>query len=251
LPVWLQAYLWGFIVGSGLLLGAAIAYFTSLSHRQISAVMGFGAGVLISVLSFKLMEEAYIHGGFGATIIGFLGGGLLFSSVNRYLSKQGAKDRKRCGCVMQPSESDIGGSGAAIAVGSLLDGIPEAIIIGISLIGSVTIGKEVFIGFLLANIPQGLSSVEGMKGAGRPPVYIFGVWISIVLLSGLAALLGYTVFSRFSPVIVATTTAMAAGGVLAMVSETMIPEAFEKTQSFIGLITVIGFLAFFLLTKLG
>jgi ZIP family zinc transporter len=152
---------------------------------------------------------------------------------------------------MQPSESDIGGSGAVIAVGSLIDGIPEAIVIGISMIGSITVGNEVFIGFLLANIPQGISSAEGMKGAGRSPRYIFGVWGGIVFLSGFAALLGYTVFSRFSPEIIASITAFAAGGVLAMVAETMIPEAFEQTQSFIGLITVTGFLAFFLLTKLG
>ena len=90
-----------------------------------------------------------------------------------------------------------------------------------------------------------------MKGAGRSPRYIFSIWVSIVILSGFAALLGYTVFSHFSPEVVATITAMAAGGVLAMVAETMIPEAFEKTQSFIGFITVTGFLAFFLLTKLG
>jgi ZIP family zinc transporter len=252
LPIWSQAYLWGLVVGSGLLLGAAIAYFTNLSHRQIAAVMGFGSGVLISTLSIELIEKAYIHGGFSSTIIGFLGGGMLFSTVNLYLSKRGAKNRKRCGtCVKQPSESDVGGSGTAIAVGSLIDGIPEAIVIGLGLIGGGTIGKAILIGFFIANVPQGLSSVEGMKGAGRSPGYIFGVWSSIVLLSGFAALLGYTIFSRFSHEIVAAMTAMAAGGLLAMLAETMIPEAFEKAQSLIGLITVTGFLAFFILTKLG
>lgn len=252
MPIWSQAYLWGLVVGSGLLLGAVIAYFTSLSHRHIAAIMGFGAGVLISMLSFELMEEAYIHGGLSSTIIGFLGGGMLFSAVNWYLSKQGARNRKRCGaCVTQPSESDVGGSGLSIAVGSLIDGIPEAIVIGLGLIGGGTVGKEILIGFFIANMPQGLSSAEGMKESGRSPGYIFGVWAGIMVLSGCAALLGYTVFSGFSPEIVAAMSAMAAGGLLAMVAETMIPEAFDKAQSFIGLITVTGFLAFFLLTNLG
>lgn len=251
LPVWPKAFFWGLVIGSGFLLGALIPYFVNLSHRRIASIMGFGAGVLVSVLSFELMEEAYAHGGLLSTIVGFLGGGLLFSIVNLYLSKLGAKNRKRCGaCIQQPSESEISGSGIAIAVGSLIDGIPEAIVVGLSLIGGVTIGKVTLIGFFLANIPQGLSSAEGMKEAGRSPVYTLGVWISIVLLSGFAALTGYAVFGNFSPKIVATTTALAAGGVLAMLAETMIPEAFEKAQSFIGFITVTGFLTFFLLTKM-
>lgn len=88
-----------------------------------------------------------------------------------------------------------------------------------------------------------------MKQAGRAK-YIFGGWISIAILCGLAALLGYTVFSYFSGEVIAATTAVAAGGILAMIVDTMIP-AFEQAHNFAGLITVIGFLVAFVLTKLG
>jgi zinc transporter, ZIP family len=105
--------------------------------------------------------------------------------------------------------------------------------------------------FFLANVPQGLSSVTGMKEAGRSATYIFGLWISIAILSGVAAVLGYTIVGGFSPKVVAATTALAAGAVLAMLAETMFPEAFENAQNFIGLITVAGFLAMFILTKMS
>jgi ZIP family zinc transporter len=90
-----------------------------------------------------------------------------------------------------------------------------------------------------------------MKQAGRKAGYIFSVWGGIALVSGVAALIGYTVFSHFSKEIIAATTAVAAGGILAMISDTMIPEAFEQTHDFAGLITVLGFLAAFVLSKLG
>jgi ZIP family zinc transporter len=251
-PAWFEAFLWGLAVGSGLLVGAVAAYFSNLTHRAVAAVMGFGGGVLVSALSFGLMEEAYAHGGFGATITGFFAGGGLFSAVNWRLSRRGARHRKRCGeCVRQPSEAQISGSGMAIAVGALIDAVPEAIVIGLGLLGGVTVGKAVFVGFFLANVPQGLSSASGMKEAGRSAAYIFGVWTAITLLSGVAALAGYAVFGNFPPKVVAATTALAAGGILAMLAETMIPEAFEKAQHFIGLIAVTGFIAFFVLTKLG
>jgi zinc transporter, ZIP family len=251
-PVWLQAGLWGLAAGSGLLLGAVIAYYVELSHRLVAAVMGFGGGVLIAVLSFELMEEAYQHGGLGVTITGFLAGATLFSVTNWYLAQRGAKHRKRCGqCVQQPKEEESSGSGVAIAIGALLDGIPESIVIGLSLIGGGSVGLTIILGFFLANVPQGLSSASGMKEAGRSATYIFGVWAGIAILSGGAAVLGNTLFGRFSPEVVAATTALAAGGVLAMLAETMIPEAFEKAQNFIGLITVAGFLVLFTLTNLG
>jgi ZIP family zinc transporter len=249
---WIEAFLWGLVVGSGLIMGAAASYFFNLPHRFIAAVMGFGGGVLISVLAFELTEEAYIHGGFISSATGFLAGAVLFSTANWYLSRRGAKHRKRCSeCIVQFDEYKKGGNELAIAVGSIMDDIPEAIIVGISLAGGVAIGKAVLIGFFLANIPEALASASGMKKSGRSAKYIFGVWGGITVLTGIAGMLGYSVFGSFPGTINAFITALAAGGILSMVAETMIPEAFEEAQSFIGLITAAGFLAFFLLMKTG
>jgi ZIP family zinc transporter len=103
----------------------------------------------------------------------------------------------------------------------------------------------------LSNLPEGLSSYAGMRRAGRSPAYVFGVWGGIALISGLSALAGYGVFSLFSDNVIAATTATAAGAILAMLVDTMIPEAFAEAHDFAGLITVLGFLAAFVLTKLG
>jgi ZIP family zinc transporter len=90
-----------------------------------------------------------------------------------------------------------------------------------------------------------------MKKAGRSPGYVFGVWVGIAVISGAASLFGYTVFGRFSADVIAATTATAAGAILAMLSDTMIPEAFEYAHTFTGLITVLGFLTAFIISKLA
>ena len=133
LPKELQAGFWGLFSGSALLLGAAISYFIQVPQRVIAAIMAFGAGVLISALSFELMDEAYKRGGFDSTAIGFVSGAVVYTAANWYLATQGAKHRKRSG-EQQPSEAEDSGSGLAIAVGALLDGIPESIVIGIRVV---------------------------------------------------------------------------------------------------------------------
>jgi ZIP family zinc transporter len=249
-PVWLLAGCWGLVAGSALLLGAAIGYFARVPQRLVAATMAFGSGVLISALSFDLMDEAYQRGGFDATAIGFLVGGGVYTAVNWALAQRGAKHRKRSGG-QQASEADHPGSGLAIAVGALLDGIPESIVIGVSMIEGGVVSMVAVVAIFLSNLPEGLSSAAGMKQAGRTATYIFGIWAAIAVLSGIAALVGYVFFSGFSADVIAATTAVAAGAILAMLADTMIPEAFEQAHNFAGLITVAGFLVAFVLGKLA
>jgi ZIP family zinc transporter len=247
-PTWLEAGLWGLLGGGALVLGALIAWLTRVPTGVIAAVMAFGSGVLISAVAFDLMEEAADTGGLGPTSVGFVGGALAYLGANALLARRGARHRKRSGD-QQPSESEQEGSGAAIAVGALLDGVPESVVLGVSLLTGGSVSLPVLAAVFISNVPEGLSSAAGMKRSGRSARYVFGVWGGIAVVSGLAALLGYVALGSAPPEVIAVITAVAAGAILTMIADTMIPEAFETTRTWTGLITTIGFLVAFAIER--
>lgn len=248
-PIWLQAGLWGTLAGGALLIGAAIGYAVRLPTRVIAAVMAFGSGVLISALSFELMENAYDQAGFVPAAFGFFAGALIYSGANGLLARMGAKHRKRSR--QEASTDDAGSNGTAIAVGALLDGIPESMAIGLTFLAGGGVSIATVLAIFISNIPEGLSSSVGMKASGRSAAFVFWLWTGIALASGVAAVIGYTVFGQFSVATQAATTAVAAGGILSMLAETMIPEAFEGTHNWAGLITCLGFACAFALSMSG
>ncbi|MEU9271756.1 ZIP family zinc transporter [Streptomyces sp. NPDC048251] len=236
------------VAGSALLLGAGLGFGLRVPQKVIATVMAFGAGVLISAVSFELVGEAYEEAGLAPAVIGTLIGAIAYTGGNVWLARRGARHRKRSGHAQtqaQPSEAEQGGSGTALALGALLDGVPESAVIGVSLLDGGAVSLVTVAAVFISNIPEGLSSSAGMKKAGRTKGYVFGVWAAIAAASTLSAVLGYTVVGSFSPAVIA---AVAAGAILAMVADTMIPEAFDDAHLAIGLITVSGFLVSFALS---
>lgn len=247
MPEWLEAGFWGLLAGSALLIGAAVGFFARVPRRVTASVMAFGAGVLLSAVSFELIDEAHEQGGLLPVAIGAAAGALLYTGANVLLARHGARHRKRSGDE-QPSEREQPGSGTAIAVGALLDGVPESVVIGASLLAGGPVSLVTVIAVFLSNVPEGLSSAAGMRQAGRTRRYVFGLWTAIALISGAASLAGYTLLGGAPPEVLATITALAAGAILAMITDTMVPEAFADAHLLVGLITVLGFLVAFALS---
>jgi ZIP family zinc transporter len=250
MPGWSEAGGWGLLAGSALLIGAAVGYLARIPQKVIASIMAFGAGVLLSAVSFELIGEAYRRAGLLPTAGGALAGAAVYTGCNVVLARRGARHRKRSGD-QQPSENEQSGSGTALALGALLDGIPESVVIGTSLLAGGGVSLVTVIAVFISNVPEGLSSAAGMRRAGRSATYVFGLWAGIAVISGLASVAGYTLLGGAAPAVLAAITALAAGAILTMVADTMIPEAFENTHIAIGLITLVGFLVAFALSAAG
>ena len=246
MPIWLQAGFWGLFGGSALVAGAAIAYLVALPKRVTAGIMAFGCGVLISAVAYDLIMDGYEKGGLWPIVGGALLGSAAYTLANWLISRNGGAHRKRSAPKSSGSEG-----GLAIAVGSLLDGIPESLVLGVGLLGGHGVNLAMLAAVFLSNLPEGLSSAVGMKSAGHKRGYIFGMWSGIAIMSGLASLLGAALLGGAAPEVLATVNAIAAGALLTMIVDTMIPEAVDGDGGATGALVVIGLLVAFAISQLG
>lgn len=247
-----ESLLWGFVASLPLIMGAVLASFLSLSRKAIASIMAFGAGVLVAALTFSLIDEAFsLAKDVVPVIAGFASGGVSYSVANRVLTKnnKGLKNRKRSHG--EDAGGGKGASGLALMVGSLMDNIPENMALGISIVTGGVVNVVLIAAIFISNFPEGLASSQGMRSHGRSRKQILMIWGVVVVIGTVASAIGFSILSRAQPEIVSASLSFASGAILVMLAESMIPEAFEKGESVIGIATLAGFAVAFVLGKMG
>lgn len=231
---WVTAAGAGLLAGGALFVGALIAWFVNVPPKLVAGVMAFGAGVLISALAFDLVGESIAEAGVWPTLSGFAVGAVIYVFANIWLDKRDARNRRGSG--------EHPGSGVGIAIGALLDGIPESMVLGLSMLGGQGVSIPILAAVVISNFPEGLSSTAELKQAGMRPRFVFVLWGGIALAAALASLIGFTVLAEAPVELTGFITALAAGAMLAMIADTMIPDAFSKAHNYTGLLATSGFL---------
>lgn len=235
-----EVIIWSVAASSFLIVGALVGWLAALPARVIASLLAFGGGILISVAAFELLEKAHRAAGLMPVIVGYVVGAMLFAFGLRSLDQAGARYRKRT-----PAGAPVASSAAAggvIALATVLDGIPESLIIGLNFSQGKALGFATVIAVLLSNFPEGVASTARMRAEGRSFPYVIGLWASVALVSGGCAWIGYHTLGELPMVWVAFTEAVAAGALFVYVADHMVPEAFAETHEAAGLITALGFL---------
>jgi zinc transporter, ZIP family len=233
----LEAGFWGLVGGSSLVLGAALGLWLPIPRRVVALIMGFGAGALVSALAFDLTAEAFEEGGALPTAVGLAAGGLTFFLGDSLIEAHQARTK------------GTEGGGQAIALGALLDGLPESFVLGASLVSGPGVSASFLVAVLLSNLPEGLAGARDLRQEGHSERWIMGLWIGVAIASGISAAIGFALLGSMSAEPLGLTKAFAAGAILTMLADTMFPEAYEGGGKGVGLATLLGFaLAFFLST---
>ena len=208
--------------------------------------MAFGSGVLICALTFGLMEEAFKHGGFDAIIIGFLLGGLVFISGDFLIHRIGGRNHKRKAHFKSTRETN----GKAIVLGSLLDGVPESIALGVALLSKNGIGLLMLVAIFMSNLPESLSSIDDLQKEGFSRQRIYMTWSIVSICVASSVVLSFLFLEKLDLNALGIIESFASGAILAMLADSMMPEAYEDGGFLIGFLTMLGFLTAFILSKI-
>jgi ZIP family zinc transporter len=240
-----EAFGWGTLAASSLVLGGILALWLPIGKRLLGLIMAFGAGVLISAVAFELVEDAAeTSAGSGGVALGLLAGCAVFYTGDALIDRLGGSHRKHSG------GKQASGSGPAIVLGIVLDGIPESVVLGLTVLQGGSVSAAFLFAVFLSNLPEAIAATSGLAAAGWRRSRLLGLWVLVALVSGLAALLGYAVFDAAAPSTIAFVQSFAAGAILTMLADTMMPEAFEHGGKLVGILTTIGFAVAFAITSL-
>jgi ZIP family zinc transporter len=230
------AFGWGILAASSLVIGSVVALLFHISLRMIGLIMAFGGGVLISAVAFDLVEEAVAKSsGHGWVVGGVFAGSLVFFGGDWLIDRLGGSKRK------DADGGQADGSSLGIVLGSVLDGIPESMVIGLTIFEGGAVGAAYLAAVFISNLPESISSTSGLLTSGWKKSRVLWMWIAIAVISGVASLAGYGLFQNSSPDVVAFVLAFAAGAILTMLAETMMPEAYEHAGKLVGIATTLGF----------
>jgi ZIP family zinc transporter len=228
------AFAWGALGAAALLVGALVAYLLAPSRAVIAVVMALGTGLLIGSVSFELVEEALKTQTVAWVALLVLAGAAVFTVGDWWLTRRGGG--RRTDATGAQSE----GSPLAIVLGSVLDGIPESFVLGLTVLqGGVSV--SLLAGVALSNLPEGMSSSAGLKAAGWPRGRVLAMWSVVTLVSALSAAAGYLLLDPASGRTGALVQAFAAGALLAMLADTLLPEAYAVEGVLTGPLVVTGF----------
>jgi ZIP family zinc transporter len=231
-----EAFVWGALGAGALLVGALVAYLLAPSRSVIAVVMALGTGLLIGSVAFELIDEALKTRTVALVALWVLVGAAAFTVGDWLLNRQGGGERK------DPEGAQAEGSPLAIVLGSVLDGIPESFVLGLTVLqGGVSV--SLLAGVALSNLPEGMSSSSGLKAAGWPRSRVVLMWLAVVAISALAAAAGYLLLDPASGRTGALVQAFAAGALLAMLADTLLPEAYKVEGVLTGTLVVVGFAA--------
>jgi ZIP family zinc transporter len=235
----LEALVAGLIAGCSLLVGGLIALLHSPREHTLGLIMAFGAGVLFSAVAYDLVLEALAISGGPGIPIGIAAGALAFFAGNRLIERAGGGNRKGL------SNHEGVGSPKAEVLGIVLDGVPESTVLGLTLLGGKGVSVALIAAIFLSNVPESMAATSGLVSSGIRSGRVMTLWALITALSGVAALAGYGLLGGAPSAAVAFVLAFAAGAVITMLADTMMPEAIEHGGPVAGLATTLGFVVAF------